>query len=126
MSTLVALLLAAAGQPPTVDGAYLLGNWVWAEPGEAPDFEQCTGPLSMRYLADGTYEMVGELGTWKLDRGRITETATKVDFAVWGNAAPRVGIAEINRVQRVDENRFRKRHRNGAVSVFHRCPAAKE
>lgn len=128
MIVLPALFTLALAASPAVRAQpeWLVGTWIWASEGGAPDYSECSGPLAIRYAAGGRYSLTAEEGRWRVDGNRLTETAARVDRNAWGNAAPPVGVPQVSRIRRLTRDSFRKEYRRGSPAIFYRCPGVSE
>ena len=117
-------LLAACATTPRAGTAadWLAGSWLML--GAETDYPlSCNSDEPIVYEGDGRYQTYGESGTWRLDGGRLVETATEVD-AAGDPEATVIGRPALSRVDRTGPDAFRKTYADGTVATFRRCPAS--
>ena len=116
------LLCACATTGPAREAdlsEWLVGDWLLIE----PDLQfplACRTDLPISYRADGTYEMLGETGVWRLEGNRLHEGPTLVE----DGDASRVGTITVNRIERRGRDRMLKRFQGGGTATLRRCEAA--
>lgn len=79
---------------------WLVGHWAFGD--------DCASDFTVQYNADGTVDNSGEMGTWKLDNDKITETITE-KFEMGDEAPQKVEPAKVRSfpVERIDHNHGR-------------------
>jgi hypothetical protein len=97
-----------------------VGAWLETS-AEAKHPLQCASDVGITYNADGSYSLLGEIGTWRLDGAVLTETATEVTEA--GDPTEvEIGRPYVSTIRRLGEGRFTKRLASGETLEFRRCP----
>jgi hypothetical protein len=115
------LVCACATTGPEREGdlrAWIVGQWLLMEP-DLQFPQSCRTDLPIDYRADGTYQMLGESGVWRLEGDRLREGATAAEEP----AMSRVGTTVVNRIERLGRDRMRKRFEDGGTAILRRCPA---
>lgn len=56
--------------------AWMVGEWVWLNPGEHYSPTQCNADHNITYHPDGSYDFMDESGYWRLEDGHLIETMT--------------------------------------------------
>lgn len=116
------LLLSACATVPDPGAGQLAGTWVMM----ADDLEfplACASGLPITYAPDGTYGLLEERGTWRLEGDRLIETATEATPDATEGAAIEIGVPYRSTLRWIDRDAFRKTFADGSVETFRRCPA---
>jgi hypothetical protein len=56
--------------------AWMVGEWVWLNPGEKYSPAQCNADHNVTYHRDGSYDFMDESGYWRVEGGHLIETMT--------------------------------------------------
>ena len=121
-AVLIAMLLATgcATVPDRSAQPWLVGIWLMIE--DDTQFPlACESGLPIRYDSNGRYFTYEEIGTWRLDGGRLTETATELNDTV-EERAPELGRPYVSQVEHTGPDELRKTFAGGEQATFRRCP----
>ena len=100
--------------------AELLGEWDWDD-AQSKYPQACGSPTTIRYLSQGKYIYLTEVGTWSLQGQVLTETAT--DFAKENDMEPpELGRPYVSTLHWLGPDSFAKRYADGDTRTFRRCP----
>ncbi len=120
----VALLLPACAPGPVVSSdaspsrEWLIGHWIVSDDGSR---RACQGDTGVRYAADGTYNLLEEVGVWRLEGDRLSETATKAtEVAAPGEVE--VGRTVLSRIRRQAPDEMVKTLAEESTLLLLRCP----
>lgn len=108
--------------PAPVEGARqgsLVG--AWAPVTNIDDPSACAGDTGIRYAADGTYETLHQVGTWRLDGDRLTETPTEATDAADPDRV-KIGEPITTRVGWQGPDRITITGADGQEMTLRRCP----
>ena len=123
-ASLLATVLLLAGctgaglQSPNAN--WLAGAWLEMS-GGAKHPLACESDMPIKYEAGGSYSLLDEVGTWRLDNNVLTEIATHATEA-GDPAAVEIRRPYVSTIQRLGDDRFLKRLANGRLLEFRRCP----
>ena len=124
LSLLTALALAGCATTPSArapTAEWLVGSWLMLA-GGVSDVSSCESHLPIRYERDGTYHLWEDSGTWTLENGTLTETATELNDQADIAEPIELGRPFVSRVERVGRDRFVKTYSDGERHSFLRCP----
>jgi hypothetical protein len=88
---------------------------------QAPFPLGCESDIGITYLPNGTYRLLEESGTWRLDGDRLTETPTEAHEAAQPGTV-QIGKPLTSRLQWQGPDTFLKTCPNGEAITFRRCP----
>jgi hypothetical protein len=102
----------------------LVGAWA-PVPGTAssdgPDL--CAGDMGIQYSADGTYDTLDQVGTWRLEGETLTETATEATDAAEPGSV-KIGRPLASRIQWQGPDTLVLTGADGQQITLRRCPPA--
>lgn len=115
---LFALLAGCATTHDVAERNWLVGSWLRME-GDLDLRVGCDSGLPIHYASDGTYRVFEGNGTWRLQDGRLVETA--LDSAMDEPEAA-IGVPIPSEIRRTGPDEFRKAEGDGSAATFRRCP----
>jgi len=117
-------ILILAGSPGAAKRAdphhpgWMVGEWVWLNPGEHYAPADCGADHNAIYHANGRYVFMDAAGRWRIDGDHLIETMTSAGGT--GDPAD-IGKPRVMRIARLGVGRLRVRARSSGTMV--RCPA---
>lgn len=98
--------------------AWMLGKWLWLNPGERYSPAECNADHNITYHRDGRYDLLDESGYWRVEGDRLIETMTSVGGT--GDPADQ-GKPSILLIERKDQATLVVHGRNPGTMIL--CPA---
>ena len=113
-------LLQGCAGPQTSPREWLVGDWLEMS-AETKHPLQCASDVGITYKTDGSYSLLEEIGTWRLEGNVLTETATEAADA--GDPAEvEAGRPYVSTIRKLSKDRFEKRLADGQILDYRRCP----
>jgi hypothetical protein len=74
MKFLALFAILAAPPADAAHPSWMVGTWGWQNAGEKGN--DCRSDHATTYFRDGTFEFIGQAGTWRIEGSRLIETVT--------------------------------------------------
>ena len=74
MTYLALFALLAATPTDVAHPSWMVGTWGWQNAGEKGN--DCGSDHTTTYFRNGTFEFIGQTGTWRIEGPRLIETVT--------------------------------------------------